>query len=1112
MDLRIEVLGPLRVTGPGEIELVRSSHRRLLSILVLDANRSLATAVLIDRLWDGEPPKTARASLQMHVSALRKLLPAGTIVTETTGYRLDLDEHGLDAADFQWLATESHRAARRMEWEPTLATAESALSMWRGDPYPDLVDDEFAQAEIKRLEELCFSLVELRTEALLELGRAAEALPDLEQLVVAHPLRGRLWEQLMRARYRLGRNAEALGAYRQAWAAFAEIGLEPSGSLRRLEREILLHGGNSTAQVPNNLPVELTQFVGRESESTLVRRLLDEGRLVTLTGVGGAGKTRLALRVALQTLDVFRDGCWLVELAPVREDELVPLEVAGAIGLRAHEEDVLSSVTAAIRRDEALIVLDNCEHVLPGAAAVVRALLEACPHVKVLATSREPLKVPGEFVFDVPPLPFPATDDGQLMDFDAVRLFDERASRVRPSFVIDGASSAAVGRICRQLDGIPLAIELAAAKVGSMSPETIAERLDHRFRILKGGSSTGPERHRTLEAAFDWSYELLDEREQALFARLGVFAGSFALDTAEAVCAGGVVEAGDVVSLLAALVDKSLLSSVEVGTSRRYRLIETMREYARARLEGTEAAGVSRKHIEWFTTFATGVATGVHGAGRWELFERLDAESDNLEAALAAALAEGSDAEADALAHALAWHALDHGQLTRCITHLGTSLERATGAQSEAATRALLGTSLFLAGREDDALVESRRASELASELEPSARNVAILTTHARLHVLHLDHDPREAIPLGLRALDMAEASDDPFAVIYARRSLGRTLAWSGEHDAGIEHYQDALDLALSTGDRAMTLETYESYFVLLYLHPEARRTEPKRIAEEMLERFPPEEKRWGRYTPADWLPTVFLSSGEWERAEEAIDRLGARHLEGWDQIGYLLSHASLRWMQGRLDEAQFDLDELEPLEIDVQWFHTYFPLLADLAADRGRLTTVREVATACLSLEVHSREEAKKLGTLCSLVRAEIDEALTVREDETRAEHVERAQAAVKTARSLLERFPPSIGGSLQWETPVTYLALAEAELSRVTGPDPALWQRTLEIVDSAYFRLYAGFRLTEALYDCGHPEEAHAAFQIHYPETRRIGADRLQSELEALTLGRRDASRAGA
>ena len=1100
------MLGPLRVSGVGEIVLTRPSHRRLLSILALEANRSIETDLLIERLWRGDSPRTARSSLQMHIAALRKLLPADAIVTESHGYRLDLDGSGLDADDFLALGVNARRAALAREWEPALDAAARGDLLWRGRPYDELADDEFARAEITRLEEFYFSLLELKVEALLEVDRSAEALPDLERLVAAHPLRERLWEQLMHARYRLGRHAEALDAYRRAWAAFSEVGLEPSTTLRRLERRILLHDESMAANVQTNLPVDPTAFVGRERELEDTLELLDQHRLVTLTGVGGGGKTRLALRAATLALTSFPDGCWLAELAPVRDQALVALELADAVGVRARGDRVFPALASALAGNAALIVLDNCEHVIDGAAVLVRSLLESAPGVKVLATSREPLGVPDEVLYDVPPMPYPKDASDDALAFDAVRLFEERASQAQPSFVVDEASSPAVARICRRLDGIPLAIELAAAQVTSMTPETIEERLDDRFRILTDASPTGADRHRTLEAAFDWSYDLLDVRERRLFRRLGAFHGSFALDAAEVVCASEGADVADIVPLVTGLVGKSLITTVDVGTGTRYRLLETVRAYARARLEeGDEALTARRRHAGWCVQFAAQVATGVHGAGRWELFERLDAESDNLEAALEGAPAlVDVDVDVSVLAHALAWNALDLGHLDRCVAYLRASLRCVMDAQTEAARRSLLGTALFLAGEGDEGFAESSRAAELVVGLAPAPANVPVLTTFARLHLLLLDRAPAAAIPLSRRALEIAEATDDPFALIYALRSLGRALVWTGDADEGLPYYRAGLDLALETGDRAMTLETYESFFVLLYLHPVARRHEPRRIADEMLERFSPGERRWGRYTPADWLPRVYLQTGEWDRAEGEIERMRVRHLEGWDRTSYLVHRSALDWMRGRLDDARVRLAELDAPSVDASWYHEYYPLLADIAADQRRLADVRAAADAYLAFRAHPSEEATKLAILASLARAEADAAL-VASKRDRAHHVRRAHAAVERARRTLETYPPLVKGSLQVETPWTYLALAEAELSRATGPDPALWRTAVEAADTVYFRLYASFRLSEALVETGCRDEAGIVLRACHADAARIGAARLRAELEALATQER-------
>ncbi len=1105
MGLRIEVLGPLRVRGEEEIDLQRSSHRRLLSILVLNANRRIGTDTLIDRNWGDDVPATAKAALQTHVSALRKLLPAEVIVTEAYGYRFDLEGHELDADEFDRLATRARHAARSRDWETALTAADAALSLWRGDPYSELADDEFARAEIARLSERRVDLEQLRFEALLGFGRNVDLLPEVERLLVDHPTRERLWEILMTALYREGRHADALEAYANARSALDELGLEPSRGLRRLQQKILVHDETLAAGISeHNLPIELTSFVGRSAERAEVAALLADHRLVTLTGVGGTGKTRLASRIAAGSLDAFPDGCWFVELAPLRDPYLVPLELAGVLGLRPHADDAVRVIGRAIEGDTTLILLDNCEHLVAAAGELARALLEAGPGIKVIATSREPLRVPGEVLYEVPPMPVPpegVIDPSELLRCDSVQLFVERAAMARPSFALDGGSAGAVARVCRRLDGIPLAIELAAGRIGSLSADGIADHLDDRFRILTDGPPTGPERHRTLLAALDWSYDLLDAAEQLVFARLGLFQGGFTLSAAAQVCAGTGIDAADVVSLVTRLVDKSLVSTYETDSTRRYGLLETVREYANLRLQETpDAASARSRHVSWCAQLAAQVAAGVHGPGRWELFEVLDADVENLEAALEAANGYGSDVEVEVLARALAWDALNKGQLDRGAAYLRTGLERAPEANAEAQSRSLLGTTLFLAGQGDEAFAESGRAVMLAAPLAPSAAKVSIRTAYALLHLLLVDRDPDAAISLCEDALDDARATGDPFAMLYALRSLARARVWNGDADRGLEHFDAALDVARSTGDPAFLLETYQSSFALLYLHPAARRSEPKRIADEMLARFPLDDAAWSRHISwDDWLPYVYCQSGEWDLAEAALDRVSGRRLEGWDRIGYLVMHATLRWMQGRLDEARHDLDELEARSVDTRWYHDYYPLLADVSADQGRLTATREAEEAYLGVDVHPSEEASKLGVISPLVRAEIDAALTTC-DELRDDHVDRARAAVKRGHEILRAHPPRAEGSLQMETPATHLALAEAELSRAVAPDAALWEDAVARADYVYYRLYARMRHAEALLVTGREDEASGALCAAYVDATALGADGLRSKLESL------------
>lgn len=1100
-ELRIEVLGPLRVCGDVEVVLERASHRRLLSILALHANRRVDTDALIDRNWAGAPPASARATLQMHVAALRKLLSRELIVTEDQGYRLDLPGDALDADAFTALADEARRAAAADEWDGVLEASATALDLWRGTPYDALREDDFAQPEIARLEELHLMLRELRAGALLELRREHDVLPELERLVVEHPLRERPWELLMTARYRAGRHAEALAAYRAAYAALAEIGLEPGAGLRELERRILVHDERLGGSPQHNLPVELTAFVGREHELAEAGRLLAEHRLVTLTGVGGAGKTRLALHVADTALSAFPDGCWLAELAKLHDPGLVPLEVANALGLQTRAGDATGAVASAVARDTTLIVLDNCEHVLGAAASLARALVEAGPGVKVLATSRAPLRVPGEVVYDVPPMSFP--DEGgvalaPLRAFDSVRLFEERASLARPSFALDGATADAVARICRRLDGIPLALELAAGRVGSLSPESIADHLDDRFRILTGGPSTAPERHRTLEATLDWSYDLLDGEEQTLFARLGVFQGGFDIAAVGEVCADAGDEKASVV-ILSNLVEKSLVSTYEAETTRRHRLLETVRHYALERLEQTgEADATHLLHMRWYARFASDAAARVHGPGSWELHESLEAESANLHAALDWALEKHHEPEAAELARALAWHGFDRRRLQPCIAQLRAALEGRVDLETEAECRALLLTALFLGGDEAAAYEETERACEAAHRLDPSPAKVWALTACARVHLLAVDLDSRAALPLCRQALAEAEASGDPFALVYARRALGRALVWNGEDDKGVQLYEAALGVALAIGDPATLLQTYRSFFDLVYLHPEARRSAPARLADEMLTRFPPDDPRFGeRVVAENWLPYVFFQSGEWERAEDLLELLGRRHLEGWDRVGYLVTRCTLRWMQGRLDDVHAALDELREHGVPPGWYHEYYPLLAEIAADEGRIGDVRAVAAAYLAVGVAPSEEATKLAVLAPLARAEVDAALAATGGPG-DDHVRRAHAALERGRELLATYPPPVGGSLQMETPATQLALARAELSRAVAPDPALWEDAVARCDYAYYRLYGRWRLAESLFDAGRAGESEVELRGAYGDASAIGAVRLGERLE--------------
>jgi predicted ATPase len=638
--MRFAVLGPLLLTTPDEITIERHSHRRLLSILLFEAGHALETDVLIDRYWGEEPPPTARAALQTHLSQLRRRLPAGLIITTGSGYLLDLGVHDLDRTEFEERASAARLAYESAAWDEAVDAAEGALGVWRGRPFLELQDDEFAMPEIGRLEELRTGLIEMRAEALLAVGRNEQALPDLERFVREFPYRERLWEHLMLARARVGRTADALTAYHEARAGLAELGLEPGPALRELEGRILREDPIVVRpRIRHNLPRQLTSFVGRASERAELASLLESRRMVTLIGPGGAGKTRLAIEVANELTGRFPDGVWLIDLAPLDDPGLVVDRVAVTVGLRPERQSVRETVSQALRNRATLVVLDNCEHLRGAAADVARLALDSGPGVHVAATSRQALDVAGETVVEVSTMPVPAegvNDVAEVRANDAVQLFQERAESVAHGFAITGDNATVVARICRTLDGMPLAIELAAARMSAMSPHDLAERLDDRFRLLTRSGVGGPSRHQTLEAAVAWSYDDLSDAERTLLARLSVFSGSVDLGMVEIVCGFGPIARRDVAALLSRLVEKSLVQALDGTRHRRYRMLETVRQFSsNRRAEPPGEHDVGRRHAEAYAELADRLARDIRTPDQVDAFGRFADDHDNFRAALA---------------------------------------------------------------------------------------------------------------------------------------------------------------------------------------------------------------------------------------------------------------------------------------------------------------------------------------------------------------------------------------------------------------------------------------------------------------------------------------------
>jgi len=665
--MQVRLFGELDAEHAGVPVPVRGiKQRALLALLALHRGQPVSADRLIEVLWgDGQAAHPANA-LQAQIGQLRRTLGATAIVTTEAGYALDVGPDEVDVVRFEQLVAKGRRLVEEGETALASTALGEALRLRRGEPLADFTYAGFFDAERTRLDELILVAIETRAEADLVLGRHGELVGDLEALCREHPLRERLWELLMLALYRSGRQAEALRAYTEARDRLVdELGIDPGPALRELEARVLAQdpslaaaGPAALATVPapmttGNLREPLSSFVGRSAELEELSEAVRSSRLVTLIGPGGVGKTRLAVEAAATLRQEHRDGAWLVEFASVTEPDGVPPAVAGALGAAVaglvgppSPASTVELIVRYLAGRSLLVVFDNCEHVIDQTAALAETLAGTVPGLRLIATSREPLGVPGEVLVPVGPLARPA----------AVELFVDRARAVRPGFAADGDTRPVIDDICRRLDGLPLAVELAAARVRSLTLATLAERLDDRFRLLTVGARTALPRQQTLRAVVDWSYDLLFEDERRLFARLSVFVGGCDLDAAEAVCADDQVPAAEVLDVVSRLVDKSLVAAPNAGRDARFIQLQTLWQYGRDRLdESGELDAVCARHAAYYREMAEEAHEGLRGATGPMWRERLTAELGNLRAALDWFIA-GADADAAlSLASGMAW-------------------------------------------------------------------------------------------------------------------------------------------------------------------------------------------------------------------------------------------------------------------------------------------------------------------------------------------------------------------------------------------------------------------------------------------------------------------------
>jgi predicted ATPase/DNA-binding SARP family transcriptional activator len=969
--LRIGLLGPLQVRdGAGRAIGVGGRQLRVLLILLaLDAGRVVPSGSLAEQIWPGELPANPGNALQTLVSRLRaEFRRAGlddVIESHPGGYRLVVPRDAVDAMAFEADAVRGHHALVRGDAEDAVQVLQSALASWRGQPLADAAGCDFADAAAARLTELRSSVLADRIEADLALGEGASLVGELRVLVSDDPLAERPRALLMRALYAAGRQAEALEVYHQARELLASrLGVDPSAQLEQVYLRILrgeeaaatvaprtarttdhsLDSERTLVSAPGPLvasraPNTLTSFVGRDTEVSRVLKNLDSARLVTLTGPGGVGKTRLAAEVSGR----LAGGAWLVELAPVTDPADVAYAVLATLGIRERViarragdpgAGPLDRLAGALADRDDVVILDNCEHVIEAAAALAGRVLAACPRVRIVATSRQPLRIDGETLCPVPPLSVPPPPPreyagGPYESYASVRLLRDRAVAVRPGFELDPDNASAVARICRSLDGMPLAIELAAVWLRTLTPAQLAERLDDRFALLTGGSRTALPRHRTLRAVVDWSWDLLAPAEQVLARRLAVFPAGATLamaeqvcadplrpvqrTMAEQVCADELLPSSDVLPALSGLVDKSIIAlgpspdGEPAGPGPRYRMLETVRAYGLERL--TEAGEHDRVRDAFAARYLDLAETAdprlrAAGQGRW--LRELAAEQDNLYAALRWAITRGDADTALRFIRALGWYWVLRGQPGEPEALARDVLELEPTERSPRIAEARMVCAMTASGPswEIDTVQPVLAAAvadfaELAQGEIPSNPVAAMGEPMLALS----ERDPERA----LAVFDRYMTSPDPWmqaAVPLMRSTFGRML---GRIDLAESECRTSL-----TAFRALG-ESWGAASVLIQLAELAQLRADYSTAIAALEEagsYGQELGAWGDLTYlGGMLAAVRLRMGDLERARADLDRAERAQSErsaGLSDMGAWLGlvRAELHWREGDMAAA----------------------------------------------------------------------------------------------------------------------------------------------------------------------------------------------------------------
>ena len=959
----VRLLGPVGVWIDGRPESVGGAKpRRLLAVLALHRGHVVSTDRLMDVLWGDDVPDSGTATLQAYVSRLRRLLPPTVrLVTRAPGYLLEVEPGATDIDRFD-AGVDAGLAVLEHDPGEALRLLDEALAEWSGPALAEFADEPWALPEVARLTELRAHAGEERVAALLGMGLDERAVSEAQAIVAEDPGREQPRRLAMLALHRVGRQGDALREANAYRAVLRDRGLDPSAEFVELERRIATDGVapvDPAAPAPPSVPTgPAVDLIGRDDDIERVEGRCEVHRLVTLLGPGGIGKTQLARQVAADV--AARQRVAQIELATVRDATSVVAAIATHLGVQVQQSrSVLDSVLdlLSVQQSPMLLVLDNCEHVLDAAASFVERLLGACPMVTVLATSREPLGLPGESIYRVPALGLPdvGTDPARSRTAPAVALFLRRSEAANPDQPADDATVLVVADLCRRLDGVPLAIELAAARTRALSPREIDERLDDRFRLLTGTSRVADERHRSLRTLVDWSYQLLDADEQELFRRLCAFAGAFDLGAAEAVCGYGVVPEPAVATVLASLVDKSMVQAT-TGARTTYRLLETLRQYGAA-LSADDDRELAERHRAWVVDRCDRGALALHGPDEAEWMATFDQIFDDLRLAVHDALDHGDAPAAMGMVVAAREYAFRRMRY-ELIGWAETALASAADDEPlRATTLGLVAYGRFVRGESDPAIELAQEALAVAAR---TGTDTLGLAERALGNACFFQGD----LVGTAAALDLlvagAAASGDPARMAHAHymRSLGETK--SASSDAGPRHAERSAEAATRSG--SPTAEAQAAYATGIWLTadaPDRARQEldrSERLAREVgndwFELFARTETLWldavhGAPGPALAGYADVLSA--WHRAGDWANQwLSLRHVFGiCCQIGAddlaMIIHGALE-RAGAVDAFPFEPTAAVELERTVDALRDRLGDRADALELQGRTTSTSVV------------------------------------------------------------------------------------------------------------------------------------------------------------------------